>query len=433
MNPSFTVEIEKIVYGGRGMGRINGKIVFVPFTAPGDIVQVEVVREGKDYAEAILKTIEQSSPLRVKPFCSLFGKCGGCHYQHISYIHQLKLKEKHVRDALLRLAQEENFEMLLPIPSPHERGYRIRAQFKGRVIEGREVLGFYGLKSHQLVEVKECPLLHPLANEILQGLQKWLRGKDREYSVRNADIQVSLDENRGVVRLRGERFITAQMAELLSKEIPKVKGIVLEGKRKISWGEPTLLYRCPKIFEKESLPIRASYDSFSQVNPYQNWNLIRQVVEWADLSGRETVLDLFCGSGNLTLPLAQRALRVWGVDKDQRAVENAGENARQNKLGNCTFIAAEGAEGIRRILQETDSINVSVLDPPRAGAKNILKPLSQLAPQKILYVSCEPPTLARDLSQLKMLGYHVRRIQPLDMFPQTYHIEVIAELIKGQK
>lgn len=433
MNRSFTVEIEKIVYGGRGMGRINGKIVFVPFTAPGDRVQVELVREGKDYAEAVLKTIEQSSPLRVKPFCSLFGKCGGCHYQHIGYPHQLKLKENDVRDALLRLAHEENFELLRPIPSPHERGYRIRAQLKGGVIEGSEVLGFYGLKSHQLVEIKECPLLHPLANEILQRLQKWLRRKDREYCVRRADIQVSPDEDRGVVRLRGERLETAQMAEVLSKEIPQVKGIILEGKRKISWGEPVLLYCCPKIFEKESLHLRASYDSFSQVNPYQNWSLIRKVVEWAGLSGGETVLDLFCGSGNFTLPLAQRAFRVWGVDKDPRAIGNAVENARQNKLGNCTFIAADGAEGIGRILKETDSIDVTVLDPPRAGAKNILKPLSRLAPEKILYVSCEPPTLARDLSRLKMMGYHLRRIQPLDMFPQTYHIEVVAELIKGQK
>jgi 23S rRNA (uracil1939-C5)-methyltransferase len=196
----------------------------------------------------------------------------------------------------------------------------------------------------------------------------------------------------------------------------------------------TLSHRCPKIFGKESLRMRIDYDSFSQVNPYQNWNLMQQVVEWADLAGGERVLDLYCGSGNLTLPLAQRASVVWGVDQDGRAVEVAAENARENRLGNCTFIAASAEEGIRRVLKDTDSIDVAVLDPPRPGAKAALESLALLGPQKILYVSCEPPTLIRDLARLGTLGYRLRRIQPLDMFPQTYHIEVIAELsaIRGQ-
>jgi 23S rRNA (uracil1939-C5)-methyltransferase len=427
MSRSFVVEIEKMVYGGYGMGRVNGKIIFVPFTAPGDRVQVEVEREKKDYAEAILKTIEQESQLRVKPFCELFGKCGGCHYQHISYLHQLKLKEEELKNSLFRLGKEESLEVLPATPSPHDRGYRIRAQFKGGLSGGRGVLGFYGLKTHRLVEVKECPLLHPLANEILKGLQKWL-GKKREVSVRNVDIQISPDEAKGVIRLQADGSFTSQMAEALGNEIFGIKGVVVAGKKNISWGELTLFYRWPEIFGKEALRTRADYDSFSQINPYQNWNLIQQVVKWADLSGREKVIDLFCGSGNLTLPLAQRAWKVWGVDRDGRAIQKAAENARVNGLINCTFIQARTEEGIGRILRETNSIDVAVLDPPRAGAKEALEVLTSLGPKKILYVSCEPPTLARDLARLGALGYPVKRIQPLDMFPQTYHIEVIAEL-----
>ena len=427
MNRSFTLEIEKMVYGGRGIGRVDGKIVFVPFTAPGDRVRVEVVRERKDYLEAVPKTVEQESPLRVRPFCGFFGKCGGCQYQHISYPHQLKLKEKEVKDSLRHLKGEKDFEVLPAIPSPHDRGYRIRAQFKGGLRNQREVLGFYGLKSHQLVELRECPLLDPLTNEILKGLKNCL-GKKREFLVRNADIQISPDENRGVVRLEVEGHCDSQMAEMVGKETAGVKGVVLSGKKKISWGELTLFYRCPEILGRRSLQIQADYDSFTQVNPYQNWKLIERVVGWADPSGRENVVDLFCGSGNLTLPLAQRAGKVWGVDQDERAVKNAAENARKNQLENCLFIPATASAGIRRILAETDSVDVVVLDPPRAGAKDVLDAIVRMRPRKIIYVSCEPPTLGRDLRRLGEMGFRLRRVQPLDMFPHTYHIEVIAEL-----
>jgi 23S rRNA (uracil1939-C5)-methyltransferase len=207
--------------------------------------------------------------------------------------------------------------------------------------------------------------------------------------------------------------------------------VVVTGKKKISWGELRLLYRCPEILGKRSLQILADYGSFTQVNAHQNWTLVERVVEWANLAGREKVLDLFCGSGNLTLPLAQRAWKVWGVDRDGRAIRQAAENARENGLINCTFIKARTEEGIGRILRETDSIDVAVLDPPRAGAREALDVLTLLGPKKILYVSCEPPTLSRDLACLGALGYPVKRIQPLDMFPQTYHIEAIAELTKG--
>ncbi|MDO8956331.1 MAG: methyltransferase domain-containing protein [Deltaproteobacteria bacterium] len=305
MSRSLTVEIEKMVYGGRGMGRVNGKVVFVPFTAPGEKVQVEVVRERKDYIEAVLKNIERNSPLRVKPFCDLFGKCGGCQYQHLPYPEQLKLKEETLKDTLHRLIRKGTFEVLTVIPSPHDRRYRIRAQLKVGMSAGRAVLGFYAWRTHRVVEVQECPLLHPLVNGILEGL------------------------------------------------------------------------------------------------------------------------------GNLTLPLAQRAWKVWGIDQDPQAIEHAAENARKNNLPNCQFIAASAEEGIKLVLREIDSVDVVVLDPPRSGARGTLDLLASLRPPKILYVSCEQPTLARDLTRLIALGYNVKRIQPLDMFPQTYHIEVIGELTHG--
>ncbi|MFH1756668.1 MAG: 23S rRNA (uracil(1939)-C(5))-methyltransferase RlmD [Pseudomonadota bacterium] len=430
MKKPFTVEIEKMVYGGRGMGRVNGKVVFVPFTAPGDQVQLEVLREKRDYIEAVIKTIEQNSPWRVKPFCDLFGKCGGCHYQHLPYLEQLKLKGEILEESLRPLTKEGGWARMPVFPSPGDRGYRIRAQLQGGWSDGQEVLGFYGWKTRCLVEVRECPLLHPLANKIFQALRRWMDRK-REIFVQKAEIQVSPDEEKGVIRLKVEGRCNLQMAARFGGEFPVLKGVIIEGREKISWGDSILSYHWPKILGKEPLHIRASYDSFSQVNPDQNWNLMKVVVEWAELTGQEKVVDLYCGSGNLTLPLAQRAMKVWGVDRDRRAIEMAGENARENKLDNCAFIAAGAEAGIKRIMKEAGSVECIVLDPPRAGAKKeVLNALTLLCPQKIFYVSCEPPTLIRDLVRLQELGYNVNRIQPLDMFPQTYHVEVIAELIK---
>jgi 23S rRNA (uracil1939-C5)-methyltransferase len=430
MSRSLTVEIEKMVYGGRGMGRVNGKVVFVPFTAPGERVRVEVVRERKDYMEAVLKNIEQNSPWRVKPFCDLFGKCGGCQYQHLPYPEQLKLKEEILKDALQRLIRKGAFEVLAVIPSPHDRRYRIRAQLKVGMSAGRAVLGFYAWRTHQVVEVQECPLLHPLVNGILEGLRNWL-GERSKVPIQGVEIQVSPDEGKGVVSLRIEASYHPKMLEEIGQRISGVKGMIVKGKQKISWGEWTLFYDGPEFLGKKRLHIQTSGESFFQVNPYQNWNLMRKVVEWAGLTGQERVLDLFCGSGNLTLPLAQRARKVWGIDQDPQAIEHAAENARQNNLPNCQFIAASAEEGIKLVLKEIDSVDVVVLDPPRSGARGTLDLLASLRPPKILYVSCEQPTLARDLTRLIDLGYNVKRIQPLDMFPQTYHIEVIGELTRG--
>ena len=426
MKRIFTVEIEKMVYGGRGMGRIGGKVVFVPFTAPGERVEAEVVREKKDYAEAILKKVESPSPQRGKPFCPLYGECGGCQYQHFSYEDQLKLKEEAPRETLHRLAREGIFEFFPIIASPADRGYRIRAQFKIGMKEGKKILGFYAWRTHRVVETEECPLLHPLANQILHGLRQWL-GETREVSLIEIDLQVSPGEGRGVLNLRSEDPLDDRRVEELRERISGLKGVAGGGKKQSSWGDLNLVHEGPEIAGR-TLRFQTRGESFVQVNPGQNRNLIRKVVEWARLGGEEKVVDLFCGSGNLTLPLALGAKKAWGIDLDRQAIESARGNARENEIPHCTFWAGSAEEGIKRVREESPSVDLAVLDPPRAGAHGVLGPLVSLQPRKILYVSCEPPTLARDLARLVSLGYNVKRVQPLDMFPQTYHIEAIAEL-----
>jgi 23S rRNA (uracil1939-C5)-methyltransferase len=427
MNRTISVEIEKMVYGGKGMGRVGGKVVFVPFTAPGEQIEAEVVREKKDYAEAVLKKVKSPSPKRVKPFCPLYGDCGGCQYQHFSHEDQLKLKEEALRETLQRLTRKGNLEISPIIASPADRAYRIRAQFKMGIKEGKKILGFRAWRTHRVVETEECPLLHPLANRILHGLRQWLE-QTKEVSVKEIDLKVSPEEGGAVVNLRGEDPWDDRRVEELRGRVIGLKGAVSGGKRQSSWGDLNLAHEGPEIRGRK-IRFQPKGESFVQVNPGQNHNLIRRVVEWAGLGGEEKVVDLFCGSGNLTLPLALGAKKAWGIDLDGQAIESARENARVNGIRQCAFWAGTAEEGIRRVREETPSVDLAVLDPPRAGAHGVLEPLVSLQPRKILYVSCEPPTLARDLARLVSLGYNVKRLQPLDMFPQTYHIEVIAELI----
>jgi 23S rRNA (uracil1939-C5)-methyltransferase len=428
MKNLITIEIEKIVYGGQGLGRADGKVVFVPFTAPEDRVTVAILKEKKNYLEGTLQTIEKPSTKRVQPFCRVFGRCGGCQLQHLGYADQISVKEENLRGSLHRLLQKGHFEVLPALAAPQDRGYRIRAQLKASIAGDRTILGFYGIKSHQVVEIGQCPLLHPLADEILREIDGELQGFKEGIPLWEVDIFVSPDEDKGIVHLRGDGPKVLKMAERFSKKSRLIKGIKLTGTKTDSRGDLRLRFRLPGLASEKSIQAQIQTGSFFQVNPRQNETLIRKIGEWAMLTGVEKVVDFFCGAGNLTLPLAQKAGRIWGIDSDETAIATAKENAAQNGLKNCDFRAERAKTAAAKILAETKQIDLAVLDPPRVGAREVLESLAALGPRKILYVSCEPPTLIRDLARLGEIGYDVIRLQPLDMFPQTYHLEVIAEL-----
>jgi 23S rRNA (uracil1939-C5)-methyltransferase len=428
LEKQLTVDIEKIVYGGKGMGRAGGKVVFIPFTAPGDRVTAEISKEKKNYLEAELRTIEKPSPKRIPPFCPVFALCGGCHLQHLGYDDQISIKEENLRGFLHRLFSRRRFEILPTLRAPQDRGYRIRAQLKGSPAGGRTTLGFYGIRSHRVVGIDRCPLLHPLADEILREIGRAIRRPEGNYRLRGADIFVSPEEKKGIIRLTGMETGGLKILQGLVQKSSFIKGAQGEVKGRTSWGDLLLRFLLPGEPATEPIEVSIPADSFFQVNALQNMNLIQKVRDWAGLTGRERVLDLFCGAGNLSLPLAQKAGKIWGVDSDPAAISAAKENARRNGLKNCFFRAVRADAGVSWALAETDRLDLVVLDPPRAGAAEALAPLARLRPSKILYVSCEPPTLVRDLFRLGDLGYQVTRLQPLDMFPQTYHLEVIAEL-----
>ena len=428
MKKLITLDIEKIVYGGHGMGHTEGKVVFVPFTVPGDRVTIEILKEKKNYLEGDLHAIQNPSPTRVRPFCRVFGRCGGCQLQHLSYADQISVKEENLRESLHPLLKKGHFEVSPTIPSPRERAYRTRAQLKAGQAKDKTVLGFYGFKSHQIVAIDQCPLLHPLANKVLQELYLSLERWKGKIQLRSVDILVSPEEDRGVIQLIGIGTGDLKIMEELVQGTLTIKGAHLQTKNSTSWGDLNLRFCLPGWSSKESIEMGIHADSFFQVNQCQNENLIKKVREWANLTGKEKVLDLFCGAGNLTLPLAQKAEKIWGVDADKTAIAAAKENARKNRMKNCVFWEASADVGVSQAIEETGNMDLVVLDPPRAGALKVLEKIVELRPPKILYVSCEPPTLVRDLVRLGELGYNVTRIQPVDMFPQTYHLEVIAEM-----
>ncbi|MGB9698687.1 MAG: class I SAM-dependent RNA methyltransferase [Thermodesulfobacteriota bacterium] len=245
--------IEKMAYGGWGMGRASGKIIFVPYTIPGEKVIGKIEREKKNYAVAVLREIKEVSPLRQSPFCNLFGQCGGCHYQHLAYKEQLQIKEQMLKEFLAPLLTKDKAWEIYPLfPAPEDRGYRIRAQLKGAQKSGKQILGFYERKSHQLVEIKECPLLHPLANLILHGVREWAE-KDAGSIIKNLEVQVSPEEGKGIIFLQVDDNNIEDYVTMLMTNIPQLKGVKVKGQRNFTAGEMLLDYKILGASGKESV------------------------------------------------------------------------------------------------------------------------------------------------------------------------------------
>ncbi|MBI5643371.1 MAG: 23S rRNA (uracil(1939)-C(5))-methyltransferase RlmD [Deltaproteobacteria bacterium] len=423
------VDITGIAYGGKGVGRIDGKIVFVPFTAPGDKVRVNILTEKKAFSEGVVTEILSPSPLRQTPPCGLFGICGGCSLQHINYKGQLEWKENIFEETLKRIGKISDVDYLNPVPSEAILNYRSRASFH---IEGGR-WGFYEGKSHRVVDIESCPILDEGINAVFGRLKKALSNADAGLC--GVDIGVSMDGGDGdggaVALLRTYKDTGFKWGRSLSG-VEGLKGFEVwrqelkkgKGKRIIAEGDISISYRV------RGLDLSAGISVFSQVNPYQNKNLVDKVVEFAGLKGDEKVVDLFSGAGNLTLPLAPLAREAVGIESNAEAIDSAFRNASRNGSKRVEFQASDAFGWLKRNIKtlERERPSVLVLDPPRSGEYQVATALSGFKPEKIVYVSCSPPTLARDLSLLTGCGYRVSKAQLIDMFPQTYHIEGVAAL-----
>ncbi|MGO8990574.1 MAG: 23S rRNA (uracil(1939)-C(5))-methyltransferase RlmD [bacterium] len=418
------VPIDAVTFKGYGVARIHGKVVFVPYTVMGDEAWVEVTEEKKRYSSGRLIQLIESSPRRVNPPCPYFGSCGGCQWQHINYMAQPELKKEILRDLLKRLGRLQEIPSIGVFPSPKPYDYRIRIQLKVR----GKAMGYYREGSHQIVDIDHCPISHPLVNRIIRRL----RGEFALFRLmKEIEINVSPEEGRGMILFHPHshnRQIEPFAKRLLQSE-PILRGIAIAGKGKLALFGDSLEFTVPS-YQDRNLNLRVSPGSFSQVNPEQNQRLIQIVLQFSEAINEDSILDLYAGVGNLTLPLAMGAKEVLGIEENRTAVEDAQFNAERNGIQNCHFIQGRAEHVLSNWERETPSL--VVLDPPRTGCKTILDQVVRLKPRKIIYVSCEPTTFARDLCLFSERGYLLQKLSLIDMFPQTYHMEVVGLLTQPQ-
>jgi 23S rRNA (uracil1939-C5)-methyltransferase len=438
------VTIEKMAFGGAGLGHLEGKVCFVPFTAPGDTAKVRVRTEKRSYLEGELVEVLAPSPHRVAPPCPVFGICGGCNWQHLSYATQLEAKQEIFADLLWRSARVDRERILPIVPAPEPYGYRSRVQFKLRYVAGRLHMGFYRGGSHFVVDVPHrCAIAHPVINRLFPELRGFMAHFPEPDKLPQIDVTVGDDDAVVLIfHYLGDRH--DDVAGYLEKlgSAPDT-GVYLQSGRKATLkkisGPETLSYRIPEDFSGDAPEniLTFAAGGFSQVNYRQNLALIATVLNWAGLTGIERVLDLYCGNGNFSIPLARRAAAVTGIEEYPPSIGDARRNCALNGIENAFFSCSDAVAGVAELAASGERFDLVILDPPRTGAAELIRHIPSLHPGKIVYISCDPATLARDLGMLKKLGYEVITSMPVDMFPQTYHIESVTllepELTRGQR
>lgn len=416
------IEIERLAFGGAGIGRLGGKVVFVKGGLPGEVLQVNITKEKKGYAEAQIHKILKPSLERINPPCPVFSRCGGCQWQHLKYSSQLRAKENILRETLERIGGLKGIEVEPIVSSPKEYGYRNRVTLSTWLENGNCKIGYYEERSHERVAIERCPVAADKINEAVFNFSESLTSVNGSHQALET-VYISSDENTAHVTLVQS-----------SQESPEKRGSLV-GRliRSAGMEGAPILEEDENEFELtlSGLKFRSTPSVFVQANDEINERLIEAVVNWSEFSGGEKVLDLYSGIGNFSLHLAKTAKEVVGVEINKKAVRLARKSAKMNSINNVFFKALPCELFIEQSLKRGDKFDLVVLDPPREGAKTILNKLAELAPEKIIYVSCDPPTLARDLKKLTELGYRILKILPFDMFPQTYHIESAALLSKA--
>lgn len=427
MAEELTLCVDSMAHGGYGVARIDRKVIFIPYVVKGDKVRIEVVKQKTAFGFGRVASIVEPSPWRIEPACPSFGLCGGCHWQHIEYARHADLKREIVVEMLKRVGGLREIPPIAVLPSESPYGYRLRIRLKA---EG-DRLGYYQQGSHALVDLNRCPIAHPLINETLQALRKELGGLPEPKEL---EIRASPDERKTVLLLHFRSLSERDLDRLKGflRETPLVKGVALLRKRKARWlGDPRIRFALPVSYPggERTFKFRVSPRSFFQVHLEQNQKLIETVLRFSELQTDETFLDLYAGNGNLTLPLASQGKFAIGVEENPEAVEDALFNGRENGITNCRFVHGK----VERILMGgiRKRVDLVVLDPPRSGGKTVVEGIARLRPSRIVYVSCDPGTLARDLRMLHEKGYGTRRLALIDMFPQTYHMEVVALLTES--
>ncbi|MBI1823034.1 MAG: 23S rRNA (uracil(1939)-C(5))-methyltransferase RlmD [Nitrospirae bacterium] len=429
----FDVKILKLVPKGKGLARLEDKVVFIPYVLPQEEVKIEIKEVKKDYLLAEKISLLSSSPIRTVPPCPLFEKCGGCQWQMIDYPHQLQIKTELLVESLRRIGKLE-VPVLPPIPASNPFFYRQRVKFQSSFSNEKNLIGFYHLESKEIVPVDRCHIISPLLNSLLGELTHLIiTHPDPCRSIREIRISQSSPKEELLIELEGKLSPGDETTLQKLFDLPfKIKGVILSDKDQKAkiLGKGHLINEIPDpLFPKSTVKIRSSAGGFSQINWEMNLKLIETVIAWANLTGKENLLELYSGGGNFTLVLAKRVANITAVEESPSAVDDLRYNIQANQVLNCSVRKGSVRAVLSRWDRKTHPVDLLVLDPPREGVDSIsLQSILKIRPIRILYISCDPATLARDLKLLSPL-YLIQRMLPFDMFPQTSHIETLTELI----
>jgi len=436
------LQIEGLNHEGEGVGRYRGFTVFVPHTVPDDIVIARVISLHKNYARASLRSTVRRSAARVPPRCEHFSKCGGCQLQHIGYAEQLQMKRDLVNNALKRIAGLD-VDVLPTVGMSDPWGYRHKLQAAVSLENGRIRAGFYEKRSHTIVDLKRCYIQHPSNEMALNTLRDILNDYIADGSNRKKEAGTvkhllartsSLSGQTLVVIITNSHYLpgTAQLTQALRQKIPGLCGVVqnintrrsatILGRDNITlWGQNYLLDSI------DGIQFRISPHSFFQVNPVQTSILYHTTKKYAALTGTEIVFDLYCGIGAISLYLARFAKKVIGVESVAEAVRDARKNAALNNISNTEFHTGLAEEEALKLIRQGYQADVIIVNPPRKGCeRKLLLAILAMLPDRIVYISCNPATLARDLQYMSGHGYTPIKVQPVDMFPQTAHVECVV-------
>lgn len=444
---TYEIPIFSLGTSGEGVGRYDDFTVFVPNALPGETVRAVIDDVKKSYARGHVVKIVKASKDRVTPPCPIYEQCGGCQLMHLDYMAQLRAKRQQVIDAITRIGKQRDVDVLPTLGAATPWNYRNKMQFPVGREKGKTVIGCFAQGSHAIIDTTDCRIqaqgnnaIVNAVRDVVEKLNISVYNEDRHTGVlRHVMGRVGLDGDMVVLVTATEKLPhERELVKLLRARLPHVvsiqqniqtyhNNVILGRETKLLWGRPTIKDRIGR------LQFHISPRSFFQVNTAQAEVLYSKALEFANLTGEETVIDAYCGTGTITLFLAQKAREVYGIEIVKPAIQDARKNARDNNVKNATFLVGDATDVMPRLYHQGIRADVVVVDPPRAGCTPVvLQTFSHMHPARIVYVSCNPASLARDLAILDELGYQAEKIQPVDMFSMTAHVESVA-LLKRKK
>ena len=442
-NDDIELRIDSLGSEGQGVGRYEGMAVFVPFALPNELVKAHIIKVAKNYAVGKLIKVIEPSKVRREPRCSSFTRCGGCNLMHMDYAAQLEYKRGLVENAFARIAKIEGVHVENTIGMDEPYHYRNKAAFPFAMVDGRMCFGFFAPRSHRLIPIDGCFIEQEPLYNVASAVHCWAEENDiQPYdeetgsgTIRHVVSRITTSGDiMAVIVTKGRPKKLNKLVDMLKERCEGIKSIILNRNDEDTnvifgrsyetlWGEDTLTENlCGFEFS-------VSAASFLQVNPVQTECLYAQVEAFLPEKDGFEAIDVYCGTGTISMILSKRAKHVTGIENIKPAVEDAARNAERNGAGNADFICADAAEALPELIEKGTRPDVIVIDPPRKGCdKAVLNAITGSAVQRVIYVSCDPATLARDVRILVDGGYSIQKVQPIDMFPQTAHVETVVLL-----